>query len=226
MSQTKALNRKAQGEETRAILISTAARLFALDGYNGVSMRTLAAKAEVNLATVGYHFGGKPGLYKAIMMNIITIRDQFFPTAQETERRMLEAGDDPHAKGEVVSWFVTALVNGMLGNKEHIWPAFLLGREMARPSEVFPILEEQFFAPSFDSLSALTTHALPKDTDLEEIAIVVQCIIGMTVKFLECQRMVVDRLGWESLDEKAVKKIALIISNRTRGFLGLPMENA
>lgn len=226
MSKTKALSRKAQGEETRAILISTAARLFALNGYHGVSMRTLASEAGVNLATVGYHFGGKAGLYEAIMKNIISVRDDFFPTAEETELRMNKAGDDPHAKGEVVNWFITTLINGMLGDKEHIWPAFLLAREMAYPSEVFPLLEKQFFTPSFESLTTLARHSLPDDTDPEELIITSHCIIGMAVKFLECQSMIINRLCWQSFDEKGVQKIATVLGKRTRGFLGLPMENA
>lgn len=226
MSQSKALSRKAQGEETRAILINTAARLFAIHGYNGVSMRTLAAEADVNLATVSYHFGGKAGLYEAIMKNMIDARARFFPTAEETERRMNEAGDDAHAKGDVVTWYITTLVMGMLGNKEHIWPAFLISREMARPTDAFPILEEHFFTPSFESLHTLTTHSLPDDTDAEELTIVAHCIIGMSVKFLECQGMITDRLCWHGYDEHGLQKICAVLSKRIRGFLGLPMENA
>lgn len=225
MSQAKSLSRKAQGEETRAILISTAARLFALDGYHGVSMRTLAAEAEVNLATVGYHFGGKAGLYEAIMKEIIAEREVFFPTAEETEARMLEAGDDPSAKGEVASWFISVLINGMLGNKDYIWPALLLSREMARPSEVFPLLEEQFFNPSFAALTTLTRHSMPEGTDNEEVIITAHAIIGMAVKFLECQGMVCDRMAWTEYGDQGVNKIATVLSKRIRGFLGLPMES-
>lgn len=224
MSQAKARTRKAQGEETRAILINTAARLFALNGYHGVSMRTLAAEADVNLATVGYHFGGKAGLYEAIIMNIIAEREKFFPTAAETERRMQEAGDDPYAKGDVVTWYITALINGMLGDKEYIWPAFLLSREMAQPSEVYPLLEEQFFNPSFESLATLTRHSLPEDTEEDELVIIPHCIIGMAVKFLECQGMVLNRLCWREYDEQGLGRIAEVLSKRTRGLLGLPME--
>lgn len=225
MTNPKTLTRKAQGEETRAVLISTAARLFAINGYNGVSMRTLSAEAGVNLATVSYHFGGKAGLYEAIMRNIIEARAEFFPTAVETARRMAEAGDSPHAKGEVVTWYVTTLLHGILGNKEHIWAAFLLSREMARPTEVFPMLEEHFFTPSFESLSTLARHALPEGTPEEEIVIVSHCIISMSVKFLECQEMITNRLCWNGIDGQGLKTISSILSKRTRGFLGLPMEN-
>lgn len=221
----KTMSRKAQGEETRAILIDTGARLFAQNGYHGVSMRTLAAEAGVNLATVGYHFGGKSGLYEAILDQIIAMRDDFFPTAEDVEDRMKDA-DDPQASAKVVSWYVTQLVRGMLGVKEHIWPAFLISRELAQPTDLYPKLEKEFFTPSTLSLNTLVRSVLPENTDHEEIVITSHCIIGMVVKFLEGHDLITQRLGWESYEGQGLEKIISILTKRIRGFLGLPMENA
>jgi len=222
----KALSRKAQGEETRAILIETGARLFAQNGYHGVSMRTLAAEAGVNLATVGYHFGGKAGLYEAIMDQIIAARDSFFPTAEEVGERLAAVDDNLYALADLVSWYIEKLARGMLGMKEHIWPAFLISRELAQPTELYPKLEKEFFTPSTDSLNTLVRGVLPEGTDREEIIITSQCIIGMVVKFLEGHDLVIQRLGWESYEGRGLDKIISILSKRLRGFLGLPMENA
>ena len=223
---TKTMTRKAQGEETRAILIETGARLFGQNGYHGVSMRTLAAEAGVNLATVGYHFGGKAGLYEAILDEIIAIRDDFFPTAEEVMDKFAGAQGDPYALGEGVSWYIDRLTRGMLGMEEHIWPAFLISRELAQPTEVYPKLESQFFTPSNESLVTLVRTVLPDVTDEEELIITAHCIIGMIVKFLEGHRLITKRLGWESYEGRGLEKIISILSKRIRGFFGLPMENA
>lgn len=42
--------------------MAAAQRLFAERGYNGVSVRDIAAAAEVNSASIGYYFGGKENL--------------------------------------------------------------------------------------------------------------------------------------------------------------------
>jgi AcrR family transcriptional regulator len=48
--------------------IKKAARdLFSLRGYDGVSVRDIAAAAEVNLSAVSYHFGGKEELYREVL---------------------------------------------------------------------------------------------------------------------------------------------------------------
>lgn len=51
--------------ETRVKMVHAAIEVFGALGYEGASTRTLAERAEVNLAAIPYHFGGKRGLYLA-----------------------------------------------------------------------------------------------------------------------------------------------------------------
>ncbi|HWD67163.1 MAG TPA: TetR/AcrR family transcriptional regulator [Caulobacteraceae bacterium] len=47
---------------TKAVVFVTAERLFALNGFQNVSVRDITAEAGVNLASVNYHFGSKDAL--------------------------------------------------------------------------------------------------------------------------------------------------------------------
>lgn len=53
--------------DCRDNLIATAIPLFAAKGLNGVSVRELASAAGVNLSMISYYFGGKEGLYSAVL---------------------------------------------------------------------------------------------------------------------------------------------------------------
>jgi AcrR family transcriptional regulator len=53
-------------EGTRDRILRTAERLFAEHGFNGVSMRELAAQAGVNIASIAYHFENKEGLLSEV----------------------------------------------------------------------------------------------------------------------------------------------------------------
>jgi AcrR family transcriptional regulator len=53
--------------ESRQRILDTALHLFSLGGYDKVSVRDIAQAAQVNVAAVSYHFGGKPSLYKAAL---------------------------------------------------------------------------------------------------------------------------------------------------------------
>jgi AcrR family transcriptional regulator len=56
----------ASDDGTRERALRTAERLFAERGYNGVSMRELAAAANVNIASIAYHFDSKEGLLSEV----------------------------------------------------------------------------------------------------------------------------------------------------------------
>lgn len=53
---------------TRERLLEAAECLFAEHGYRGTSMRMVSQQASVNIASANYYFGGKDGLWKAVMM--------------------------------------------------------------------------------------------------------------------------------------------------------------
>lgn len=60
-------------KDTRDKLIDAGEKLFAERGLSGVSIRELSKEAGANSALISYHFGGKEGLYAAI------IEKQFSP---------------------------------------------------------------------------------------------------------------------------------------------------
>lgn len=54
---------------TRAALTGAAAELFGEHGFDGVRVEQVARRAGVNKAMISYHFGGKRGLYRAILVS-------------------------------------------------------------------------------------------------------------------------------------------------------------
>jgi len=52
---------------TRQALLAAGAALFSEYGYDAVPIEDVAARAGVNKALISYHFGGKRGLYAAIL---------------------------------------------------------------------------------------------------------------------------------------------------------------
>ena len=54
-------------KDCRENIIASATPLFAAKGLNGVSVRDLTRAAEVNLSMISYYFGGKEGLYAAVL---------------------------------------------------------------------------------------------------------------------------------------------------------------
>ena len=58
--------RETEMRPVRQRLLDAGERLFAAHGWNGVSIRTIAAEAEVTLSALNYHFGEKENLLAEI----------------------------------------------------------------------------------------------------------------------------------------------------------------
>lgn len=52
---------------TKEKMLDAAITLFQTKGFDGTSVRDIAAKANVNIALVSYYFGGKKGLYEKLI---------------------------------------------------------------------------------------------------------------------------------------------------------------
>ena len=55
---------------TKARILATAEQVFAAKGFAGASTREIAAKAEVNISSLHYHWESKETLYLAVFQNI------------------------------------------------------------------------------------------------------------------------------------------------------------
>ncbi|WP_417585412.1 TetR/AcrR family transcriptional regulator [Nitrincola sp.] len=65
---------------TKSRILDAAERLFAERGFADTSLRLITSKAEVNLASVNYHFGSKKELIQAVLARYL---DQFMPACEE-----------------------------------------------------------------------------------------------------------------------------------------------
>ncbi len=88
---------------TRNLVFVAAERLFALHGFQGVSVRDITAEAGVNLASINYHFGSKD----ALLFDIFNRR-----TAELNRLRakMLHEANSTHAGKPPVRAILQALI--------------------------------------------------------------------------------------------------------------------
>ncbi len=86
---------RADGERTRKRILQEALPLFAAKGYAGTSIRAVASAADVNVATLAYHFQDKDGLYLTVVQRL-------------HENLSLDIPTDPPAGTpvEVIGWWI------------------------------------------------------------------------------------------------------------------------
>ncbi|SEQ50734.1 transcriptional regulator, TetR family [Lentzea xinjiangensis] len=95
----KRRGRRAAGEDTRSALIAAAREAFVEKGYDGATVRAIAARAGVDAAMVNHWFGGKEGLFAQSVLQL-----PFDPS--EILKRLLD-GPVEQAGERIIRTFVT-----------------------------------------------------------------------------------------------------------------------
>ncbi|WP_333608627.1 TetR/AcrR family transcriptional regulator [Arsukibacterium sp.] len=91
---------------TQQKILDAAQSLFAETGFNDTSLRQITTLAEVNLASVNYHFGSKKELIQAVLQRYLQVLMQRL----EQEFNQLLAAQKPNDLTVVLSVFVKPLL--------------------------------------------------------------------------------------------------------------------
>jgi AcrR family transcriptional regulator len=84
-------NKKLASDERRQQILENAARLFAVYGLNGTSMRDVARACEVNEALIYKHFESKKDLYREVVSGVQAQIDNHWRAMAEEARDGREA---------------------------------------------------------------------------------------------------------------------------------------
>ena len=81
-------------ERSREALLAAGSEVFADVGFDGARVGSIAERAGVNAALINYYFGGKAGLYRAILDETLTaVADELKPlrsSARPADERLRE----------------------------------------------------------------------------------------------------------------------------------------
>lgn len=214
----------ARGDETRAQLLDAALELFALEGYEAVTTRRLAAKAGVNIAAIGYHFGGKRDLYRTLLKQLVADTEPMFgPAMARMDAAIAGAAGNRDALAPLVAGFAETILHIFIGNDFMRWRAPLVMREYGNPSEDFPILYDGRIAPLHRCLTRLAAAALGRNDDDPRSAIRAHAVMGQVIVFGVARVVLLRRLGKEEYGPDEIALVAGEVRQSVLASLGLPI---
>jgi AcrR family transcriptional regulator len=155
---------RSDGIDARQRLLASGLRLFAEQGFEKTSVRAIAQDAQVNVGAIGYYFGDKEGLYRALFAEPPVAGAPQRPAAfAEPGRPLAEAfrmfyGEflEPLKQGDAVR----------LVMKLHF-------REMAEPTGAWACALEGDIRPKHDALVGLLVRELGlrrADADVQRLS--------------------------------------------------------
>ena len=219
-----------RGDQTRSALVQAAMAEFSDNGYHAASNRDIAAQAQANQALIGYHFGGKQGLYLAVFQFISEqVQQHTGSVIAQMKARLgsLPEGEPLDAEArEACIQLVLGLVERMA--KLFVSPLFkpaaqLILREQQKPTQAFDILYESFMRPSLLVVTALVQRLRPKDSR-EDAALLVITILGQILIFRAGRSTALRHLAWEEIGPDQLAAILKRVKTSTRLLLSTEDE--
>jgi TetR/AcrR family transcriptional regulator, regulator of cefoperazone and chloramphenicol sensitivity len=159
-------------EPTRQRILEAAGEIFAEKGFRETTVREICQAAEVNLASVNYHFRDKESLY------IETVRAAHERNVTE---RPLPEGFEAETAERRLYLFIFNLLQRMIGTPDSHWENRLLLSEVIQPTRACEALVESAFRPHFlilqDILAELTAcHPTSAETRRLAFSVIGQCL--------------------------------------------------
>ena len=228
MASPKKDPKQARGGQARLGLIHAAVELFADHGYDGASTRDIAAAAKQNIASINYYFGGKEGLYAAVLEEFFR-RKHAEAGASITAARALR--DDPARTpesilSEIRNWLRASIM--ALAQEDRQSHAFmrLMMREQFAPTKTFRKFFARMMNPSEDPFGMLIAAYLERDPDTVETFLITHALIGPYIGFLVGPEIVRIRTGWKKIGTAEASMIAdVVLAQMEITLAGLRAKN-
>jgi AcrR family transcriptional regulator len=201
----------ASPQETRDRVLEAAARLFAERGFARVTVRDICRKARANVAAVNYHFGGKDGLYRAVIETAIA-------TMQETSEAAMTTARGEPAETRLRE-YITVFLHRVVGLGGDSWIHHLMMREVSDPTPALDLVAERVLKPRMDYLCAVIGELLGTRPDDDRV---VRCALSVQSQFhaLTWTRMITKLApGFETTPE-GLDAIASHIAEFSLGGIG------
>ncbi len=140
-------------EDTRTRLLNAAGPVFADKGFQGATVREICQMADVNLASVNYHFGDKQRLYIEAVKRAHQLRTKRVPLPQWPD------GTPAETK---LRDFVRTLLTRMIASEEAPWQHRLMMQEILHPTQACREMVEDYIRPEFQMLLGILNDLLPE----------------------------------------------------------------
>ena len=191
---------------TPSRILAAAGDIFGTYGFKAATIRRIAREANANVAAINYHFGGKDGLYAAVLEDLFSAGFSKFPADMGLERNAT-----PEQR---LLAFIRSLLHRLLSREG--WggmtgPGRLIVKEFLEPTPSFEAVIEKYIKPQRLILAAILAE-LPGTEPAGEI--LNQCalsVIGQCLYYAVRTPVIRKLTEQESTDGDNLDQVAAFI---------------
>ncbi len=206
----------------RERLLEAAIDIFGRHGFEAATTRMIVKEAGVNISAIPYYFGGKQGLYQAVVAHIVAQIKKESGGLFEMIATASFTGESGRQKaGELTRALVERFIGFIAGTQQGPRFAKIILREQMYPSQAYPMIFEGFMEPILNSFATLIMAAAnepsPRRAKLRAAAVMGQLII-----FRVGREAIVRALDLKGYSHSEVEEVKAVVVAHTMAILGMP----
>ena len=213
----------ARGEETRLRIIRAAVELFGNKGFDSVSTRDIAARAEVNAPVLQYYFDGKEGLYLACVEYMQTHMTKLLRPIIDVVRGRLEGKMTREGLIDCVCYVYEQVADFLLTHSEiDAWKRFAAWDVHDRdniPCSAHKALDMGIRREFRQLMCELVGRIIGKSPQDEQTRIRVVTLGSQLSVFHDARRKALDDLGWIGVTERELALLKAVVREQTAAAL-------
>ncbi len=198
-------------KDSKTKLLKAALKEFAKNGFNGATTRDIANKADLNISSIMYYFGGKKALYQAalelIVKDVNLLLEDMLEKYNGVKDKPKEASQ---LLKDLISRFLSILVDDNLS--KDVKGIFIL--EYFMPSENFYILYEGLILPFHKKISRLMIIASNKRIKEKDALLYTFPIFAQLFMFSSRKGAICQLMNWSDIGEKERRQLLKSIDNQ------------
>jgi AcrR family transcriptional regulator len=208
------------GLDAKQRLIKAGLEIFGTFNLEGATTRQLADCAGVNQAAIPYYFGGKKGLYLAVIEHVVNhkasrVRPVLLRISDALQKERLTPKE---AVDQIKTLFSVYLQILLEDNAATTW-ARIIVREQMQPTKAFHLLYERWIRHVHEIVSALLAIILQKRSTDPNVILRTHMLVGQIQIFLAGRETVRRRLNWDGYDENSRRQIQNAVFDQLDLFL-------
>ena len=188
--------------DSKSKLLWSAFEEFAKNGFSGASTRDIAAKANINISSILYYFGGKKGIYTAALKKIVDTVNEMTAELNSRYTEIIEKQDSKAARvllKEMTQSFLNILCSDNIST--NVKKVFL--SEYSSPTDEFNILYNELIRPVHDRMSNLLHLGCNQKIDMKTCYFYIFPLFSQLFVFASRKESICKLMEWENYDDRA-----------------------
>ena len=194
--------------DTRQRLIDAGLEIFGTYNLEGATTRQLAEHAGVNQAAIPYYFGGKEGLYFAVIEHLFSTNFAVIgPVVTALQGELASKKPTRDEALALLQKLLNTMLERILARKASSTWARIIMREQMQPTQAFSLIYEKGIRRVHEAVAMLLAIILEKKPTDRRVILRSHMVVGQILIFLAGRETIRRRLNLTGYTDEEVKEI-------------------